>query len=113
MSNEKKITKAAKQSFIRTKLGTSQKWATHALLLIFSLQTADEQATNSTSNLNNIGFTGSDAYILSSFAKQFEKKGWLSPKQMAIVMKKMPKYCRQVMNNSNQEKLENMVRVAA
>ncbi len=111
MSNATKITKAAKQGFIRTKLGTSEKWAKHALLLIFSFQTADEQQSETTNELNNIGFTGSDAEILSSFAKQLEKKGWLSPKQMEITMKKMPKYWRQILNNSDQEKLENMMRV--
>jgi hypothetical protein len=106
-----KVTKKAKKEFLKKKLGVSSQWALHALLLIFSLQTSDEQNSDETSELNGVGFTGTDANLLSSFAKQYERRGTLSPKQMVLVFKKMPKYWNQILNNSDQEKLEALMRV--
>jgi hypothetical protein len=101
-----KVTKGALYQFIRTKLSTSDIWAKAALLEIFAHQTADEQNAEATSHNNNVGFTGADARFLSSLAKQAIGRGWLSPKQMIYVRKKMPKYAGQVMSYSNPEKLK-------
>ena len=50
-------------------------------------------------NLNNgIGFVHVDSENLTSFAKQFEERGSLSEKQLAILYKKMPKYADQLIN---------------
>ena len=62
-----------------------------------------------TRDRNNVGFTDIDGEILSSFAKQLLSRGYLSPKQMAIVYKKMPKYWSQIVRVSNTEKLHNQV----
>jgi len=101
-----KVNKGDLIEFIRTKLGTNEAWAKKALLKIYDRQTQDEKSSESTHYHNNIGFTGADAHILSSFAKQLLYKKFLSPKQMAIVLRKMPKYCRQIMSISNPEDLE-------
>jgi hypothetical protein len=52
-----------------------------------------------------VGFTGADGEFLTSLAKQLQKKGYLSPKQMTFVFKKMPKYWKQILNISDEEKL--------
>lgn len=81
---------------MKTKLSTNAQWATKGCIRIFEKQTASEQTCEATHELNGVGFTGADAEILSSFAKQINK-GWnLSPKQMAILFKKMPKYWKQL-----------------
>lgn len=67
-----------------------------ALLWIYKYQTEEEKQTDSTHVLNGVGFTGTDAEILSSFSKQLIEKGWLSPKQMIIVRKKIKKYENQM-----------------
>lgn len=103
-----KINKGDLIEFIRTKLGTNEAWAKKALLKIYDRQTQDEKSSESTNHHNNVGFTGADAHILSSFAKQLLYKKFLSPKQMAIVLRKMPKYCRQIMSISNPEDLERL-----
>ncbi len=73
-------------------------------MVIYDKQTLSEQASNSTSVLNSVGFTGCDAEILSSFSQQVQRGRTLSPKQMALVFKKMPKYWEQLWDNSkNQE----------
>lgn len=71
-------------------------WQIRGLVVIYSYQTAAEQQNNATCHDNGVGFTGVDAAILSSFAQQVNKGRTLSPKQMAIVCKKMPKYARQL-----------------
>lgn len=67
-----------------------------AMLWIYKYQTEDEKRSNSTHVLNGVGFTGTDAEILSSFSKQLIEKFWLSDKQLAIVRKKMKKYENQM-----------------
>jgi len=67
-----------------------------ALLVIFERQTADEQSYDMTRERNLVGFSGVDAEICSSFAKQYKSRGFLSPKQMVIARKKMKKYWKQL-----------------
>jgi len=105
----KKITKKAKKEFVKMKLSTSEKWAKTALLKIFDFQTGEEQESHCTRNLNGVGFTSIDGDILSSFAKQLENKGYLSGKQMAIVYRKMPKYWKQIIGISDEEKLNKLI----
>lgn len=74
------------------------------MLVIYAKQTLSEQASDATQVLNSVGFSGVDAEIMSSFSKQIKNGKVLSPKQMAIVFKKMPKYWEQLWDNSkNQE----------
>lgn len=99
------ITKKAKQEFLKTKLSTDSRWAIKAMLLIYSKQTHDEQLQGSTEHDNGIGFSGAHAEIMSSFAKQYQKWNKLSDKQLKIVFKIMPKYWKQVLGCSNEQKL--------
>lgn len=106
---KKKITKKAITLYVKKQLSTNTKWALAGLKTIYSYQTADEQAMGDTVKLNGVGFTGTDGGILSSFAQQYIQRGTLSPKQMAIVMKKMKKYHSQIIMSSDTEKLKLMV----
>jgi hypothetical protein len=72
-----------------------------AVLVLYQRQTADEQVTSSTSHENGIGFNGTDAFILSSFAEQIQDSTYpkgrrLSPKQMGVARRKVQKYTRQL-----------------
>ncbi|CCG43226.1 hypothetical protein [Magnetospirillum molischianum] len=69
-----------------------------ALLAVFRRQTAEEQTTERTRESNGVGFTGPDAEILTSFAKQLQTRGFLSPKQLAITRNKIKKYWRQLLD---------------
>ncbi len=89
-------TKKEKVRMIRIKLGTEVKWATKGVIRIFENQTADEQNVEETREHNGIGFTGADANILSSFAKQILNGRYMSNKQLALLFKKMPKYAGQL-----------------
>jgi len=104
-----KVTKKAITEYVKLQLSISEVWAKAALLKILENQTKDEVASESTHEHNGIGFTGADAEILTSFAKQYQKSGTLSPKQLDILLKKMPKYSAQIIKVSDSEKLEKLV----
>jgi hypothetical protein len=74
----------------------SDKWMLRGLLAIYARQTADEKAAQTTRYDNDIGFNGLDAPILSSFAQQYQQRGWLSEKQLVIARGKMEKYAGQL-----------------
>ena len=107
-----KITQKDKMNYVRHRLKTDEKWAKQALLLIYSKQTLSEQASGTTHLYNNVGFAGNDAEFLSSLAVQLKSRGSLSPKQMAILMKRIHKYSRQVIENSSMVKLLPLIEAA-
>lgn len=76
-------------------------WAKRALLAIYRNQTAEEQNAGETLEDNGVGFTGIDAFILTSFAEHYQTKGFLSPKQMAILKNKIGKYAGQLIRIAN------------
>lgn len=81
---------------------------------IYELQTADEQAADATHHENGVGFSGADAAILSSFARQINEfdpltskfKTPLSPKQLVIGRKKILKYSKQLAMIANAREAE-------
>lgn len=101
----KKITKKEIKSYFKAQLATSAAWAIKGMLKIYEFQTNDEKAAETTRYNNDVGFSGCDANILSSFCQQIERGRTLSPKQMALVFKKMPKYWSQLLSLSDQDKL--------
>ena len=78
------------------KLKTNSQWQLKALVAIFNKQTADEQMVHETKHDNGVGFTGSDAKFLTSLAAQYQRKGFLSPKQTKCLSRSMPKYAGQL-----------------
>jgi hypothetical protein len=105
----KQITQKERKEFVRRKLSTSREWANAALVKIFEYQTSEEKQYESTTIENGVGFTGADAPILSSLAKQFQERNSLSPKQQDIVLRKMKKYWQQIIKVSDKKKLDAMI----
>ncbi|MBF0554486.1 MAG: hypothetical protein HQK96_08040 [Nitrospirae bacterium] len=103
------LTKVGAKEFIQRKLSTSEKWAYKALLEVYALQTVDEKENAETKYVNRVGFTGVDAKILTSFATQLRRRGFLTAKQLIILYKKMPKYWEQIFNVSNKDKLSKLM----
>ena len=93
-------------NFVSHKLATSPKWAERAITVLYGYQTSEEQEAGATKLQNGAGFNGTDAFILSSFANQLEKGRTLSPKQLAIAHKKLPKYRGQIVASISSEKLD-------
>ena len=94
-----KITnKAQLVSMLKTQLATRPQQAIKGLMRIYANQTESEQSSGIVISNNGIGFVHVDSEILTSFAKQFEERGSLSEKQLAILYKKMPKYAGQLIN---------------
>ena len=92
-----KHTKKALLSFLKMKLATDDVWAVKALGRIYAAQTSDEIRQEATNHNNGIGFTGTDAQILTGIYKSYERYGRrMTPKMMSLVHKKMPKYAGQL-----------------
>jgi len=105
-----KVTQASIKNFLKNKLATDKLWALRALVRIHQRQTFAEQSCQHTIEANGVGFSGCDAAILSSFANQFNQKGSLSEKQMALVFKKMPRYWNQIKELIDPSVLEKLVK---
>jgi hypothetical protein len=95
---------------MRQALETNDRILCGAVLALYKCQTADEQQSQATRHENGMGFNGTDANILSSFAEQIRQRkeqeragtlptgyGLLSPKQIELARKKMPKYAKQLL----------------
>lgn len=104
-----KITKNLIKSFLKHKLATNEAWALRAMVRVYECQTSNEQCTDSTNELNGVGFSGADAEFLSSLTKQYKTRGSLSPKQMTFVHKKMPRYWGQVSVFIGDDKVKELV----
>ena len=104
-------TDKARIAYIREKLSTDEQWILRGLIRIYERQTADEQREQMTRHWNSVGFTGADGEILTSFAQRVLRGGYesdverkiahpighyLTPKQEAILRRRMPKYARQL-----------------
>lgn len=81
---------------IKAKVSSNPRWAERAILVIYEYQTREEQVVGETQENNGVGFNGVDAFILSSFATQIATGRTLSPKQLAIAYRKLPKYAGQL-----------------
>ena len=95
---QKITSKAQLVSMLKTQLATRPQQAIKGLMRIYANQTESEQSSGIVISNNGIGFIHVDSEILTSFAKQFEERGSLSEKQLAILYKKMPKYAGQLIN---------------
>lgn len=107
--NNKPVTKKMIVNHVKNQLRTNSAWATKAVVRIYEYQTASEQSANTTNEDNGVGFSGVDANLMSSFAKQILAGRTLSAKQMAIIHRSMPKYANQLIRLIEPAKLEKMV----
>lgn len=107
-----KITKKSQVAFIRQQITTNARWARRALIALFEQQTEEEKTSEETVVYNNAGFTGCDAYILTSLAKSYLQYNNLTDKQMALLYKKIGKYANQIYNMSDKDKLIKAMSIA-
>jgi len=92
-------------TYVKNQLSTNPAWAQRAIVKLWERQTADEQNAKTTGHNNGIGFNGTDAFILSSFAEQISKGRTLSVKQLAIAYRKLPKYSKQIISEIPADKI--------
>lgn len=67
-----------------------------ALVFLYERQTATEQAWEATKETNNKGFNHADAKRLTSIAKWVMKANHITPKQTALVARRLQKYSGQL-----------------
>jgi len=94
---------------IKALLIESDRAVARAIVAIYGRQTMDEQVIGETLNTNGVGFNGVDAEFLSSLAKFYTAKGFLSAGQLKYGRRAIMKYSGQLVdiaNNSIPEPIE-------
>lgn len=86
------------KDYFKGKLATDAAWVRRAIVAVWKYQTEEEKRIGETKVHNNVGFTGADAKILSSFAiRIFNSNRYsLTEKQLKVAFKLMPKYAGQL-----------------
>jgi hypothetical protein len=79
-------------------LEKSDKAVWRAVYRIYENQTEYERVAEATQENNGIGFNGNDAAILTSYAKFYKERGFLTKNQTAVARKKIKKYHRQLLD---------------
>lgn len=86
------------ETLIRARLDFDDRWVCHALKTLYERQTADEQDSGATRHVNGMGFSSVDGYFMSSLARQYIEKGWLSKKQIEAARRAdIGKYWKQIL----------------
>jgi hypothetical protein len=99
------------KEYIQDKIRTDVRWVIRTIEVLFNRQTSDEQRYGQTYVRNGRGFNGRDSELFTSFYHQIQKRkkvvnsggqpmnfdGFLSPKQLEISQKHLPKYWGQVL----------------
>jgi len=85
---------------LKVQLATNPRVTEKAILRICEYQTISEQASRDVKVHNNVGFTPADAYLMTSFAAWLKGGHHLTEKQLHYAFKMMPKYARQLINQS-------------
>jgi len=85
---------------IKVQITSNDNQAIKAMLKVYEYQTDDEQAGGYVRHDNGMGFAATDSEILTSFCHQYERKGWLSAKQIAIIKNKIGKYAGQLLKQA-------------
>ncbi len=78
------------------RLEESQSWRFKCLRLLIEQQTESEQASGVTIERNGRGLSAFDAPMLSGFNDFLQKRGFLSAKQDAILLRRLIKYSGQL-----------------
>ncbi len=66
------------------------------LLILYRRQTLSEQQDGSSREQNRVGFSKFDAPLLTSIAAWGQRRGFLTPKQVEVVRRRLRKYTRQL-----------------
>lgn len=104
-----KITVSLIKNFIQSNIFENDSWLYRSLVVLYNHQTNDEQLHEDTYESNGIGFSGVDAKLLSSYAKQYIERKFLTPKQKLWCRNKIVKYWSQIWNISDQDKMIQLI----
>lgn len=99
------------KSVLKRLLGTNENWAKKALMRIYDAQTCDEKRHGETVHDNGVGFTGTDAKLLTRIAKWYEENDFIGAGYMKVLYSKMPKYAGQIFSlpDFNHEKFDKQI----
>lgn len=82
-------------------LRNKDEWVRRALVVLYNLQTSDEQVDGNTYHRNGIGFNMMDAKLLSNLARQVLEGYKLNSKQIDTARRAVIKYSGQLASIAN------------
>lgn len=83
-------------------LDSNDKAVARALVRLYQYQTQDEQSTLETKHTNGVGFNSADARTLTDIAQKCQRfGGTLTPRQTALVRRRIRKYAGQLVAIAN------------
>lgn len=82
---------------VQALLASNDQAVYRALLQIYRRQTPGEKSSYSTQELNDSGFTASDAPTLTKLARRVERGISLSPAEISLARARLMKYTRQLL----------------
>jgi hypothetical protein len=86
---------------IKLKLVTDNRWLIKGLLAIYNKQTEDEKSSEITKHDNGVGFSACHSNILTSYAKFYNARGFLTEGQYRYARRAMQKYAGQLARIAN------------
>lgn len=86
-------------------LQKSNEWVVKGLLALYARQTQVEQRTEKTHDKNWRGFNATDAPRLTSYAKFYQQRGFLTEKQLYVARKRIMKYAQQLAHIANEKQV--------
>ncbi len=95
--------KVWKKEEIKEMLLTNDKAILRAIRVLYLLQTEDERSADSTKYHNLVGYNAIDAGFMSSLARQLDRKGTLTDKQITAARKILVKYSGQLTKVANKK----------
>ena len=90
-----------KKEDIWQKIEESDLMVRRSIVILYKLQTTDEQQVEGTAHKNNLGFNKPDAKFLTSLAKKVINEGVLTKEQYKWGRKALKKYCGQLVKVAN------------
>jgi hypothetical protein len=84
------------QIIIEAKITGDDDFAILCLMKLYEKQTADEQAAKQTNKTNRQGFNKTDSLVLSPIAEKVKNGEKLTPIELKLVRKLLPKYAKQL-----------------
>jgi len=78
-------------------IDSSPEWTVGCLIKLYQLQTPDEQQARATHHLNDCGFNSFDAGPLTSMARFYLDRGFLTLRQLAFARNTLKKYVNQLL----------------
>ncbi len=105
-----KVTKKGLEAYLKVRLKYRREWALRALYVLYNSQSEHEKFTGHALKKDGVGFNKVDATTLNNIGEFYTRYNYISPKQLEIVHRMIPKYWKQILGLCDKPKLDQLYR---